>query len=183
MTMAAVASGLGSVLGGITQAFGNQGRSPLAQVQPRVDTSTAAIAQARDRKERRDLMRNAREERLYALLTDPQVIGAVVVLGGLMVSARAPFHDDPGTNARLRGIAAASTTLMGLGRAGVGDLTSLMVAGMAGGALGLSEGGAALGPLGAKVPGTDVPWYQLALPGGLGAVQGIHAIYDVINNR
>lgn len=149
MAGAAVVSAIGGVLGGLANAFSNQSRLPGASAGPpsaRVDTSTAAIVAAADPKTRRAAVRNAREERLYALLTDPQVMGALVVVGGLLASSRIPFHEDPVTNARLQGIAGGACVLMGLGRAGVGDMTSLAFAGGAGLALGTSEG------LGGQIP-------------------------------
>ena len=149
-----------SALGGV---FANQGRSPASQTPRHVDTSTAAIAGARDKKERKALLKNAREERLVGILTDPQVMGALVVVGGLMASSHLPFHQDPATNARIRGLAGASCVLMGLGRAGVGDLTSIGVAAMAAAALGLpgggfdQDGGSGRWPATLYVPGIDWP--------------------------
>lgn len=161
--LAGVASALGAV-GGLfsQQSRGGAGSAVQQTPTPRIDTSTAAIAQAKDRRERAALVRNAREERLVSVLTDPNVMGAATVLVGLMLSARLPFHEDPGTNARLRGLAAASMVLMGLGRAGVGDMTSLVVASGVGLSLVASEGIDNLVP---DIPGTDIPLYALTGPG------------------
>lgn len=165
MTMAALGA-IGSALGGVGSMLSQQSHSPAAQVQRHVDTSTAAIAAAgHDKKLRRELAKNAREERLVAILTDPQVMGALVTIGGLVASSRIPFHPDPVTNARLRGVSAASCVLMGLGRAGVGDMTTLAFAAAAGVTLGAS-GGSGIDNLFPTIPGTDIPAYALTPAGG-----------------
>lgn len=150
MAAAGVIGAIGAALGGLTSAFSNQSRDPGPSSRisaPRVDTSTAAIVAAGDPRARRAAVRNAREERLYALLTDPQIMGAMVVVGGLLASSRIPFHPDPVTNARIQGVAGGACVLMGLGRAGVGDLTSLAFATGAGLTLGTSEGFGNIGGL------------------------------------
>lgn len=154
-----------SVLGGVGQAISKQSHSPVSGTPARVDTSTAAIAAARTDKLARRLSRNAREERLMALLTDPQVMGLLTTIGGLMLATHLPFSENPTTNARLQGLAASCAVLMGLGRAGVGDLTTLAVAGGAGAAVAYGGGGAdALFP---NIPGTDVPAWALTGPGSI----------------
>lgn len=128
MALSAAAAGfLGQTIGSLSA----QGRIPAtsAGAGPRADTSTVAIAAARDRRTARLAAKNARAERLTALLQDPQIMGTLTVLGGLMVSMNMPFSADKDQNAAMRAIAAASCVLMGLGRAGVGDLTTLTVAG------------------------------------------------------
>lgn len=163
--VAALIPALGSLFGNVAGAFANQGRSPLAGSAapgPRVDTSSAAIAAAPDEKRARMVARNAEKERIYALLTDPQVLGLATVLGSLVLANRIRFAQDPGTNARVQGVAAASGCLMGLGRAGVGDLTSLVMAGMAGAATGGPESVSDL------IPGGLGALPLLALPGGVG---------------
>ena len=158
--LAAAAPLVSGLMGAVTQ----QSHSPAVSVARHVDTSTAAIATARDSKQAKRLARNAREERIMALVTDPQVMGLLTVIGGVALSARIPFHDDPVTNARLQGLAAASCVLMGLGRAGVGDMTSLAMAAGAGGAVAASGGTGALIP---NIPGTDVPVWALSGPGSI----------------
>ncbi len=114
MAAAGVAA-VGAALGGVASAFGNQSRASAGAAPPRVDTSTAAIALARDPKMARQLRKNARDERILALVTDPQVMGLLVTFGGLAAASRIPFHPDPDTNARVQGLAAAAAVLMGLG--------------------------------------------------------------------
>lgn len=112
---------LQGVMGGISskpQAAGPAGRS---------DTSTAAIAVA-DPRNRRAAVANAREERLHALLSDPQIMGLLVTIGGVALATNAPFHRNKVVNAQLQALTAAAAVLMGLGRAGVGDLTTLTIA-------------------------------------------------------
>lgn len=165
MAAPAVLAGLGAAAGALGGLFSKQSHSPAALVQTtqRTDTSTAAIAGAKDARAARILLRNAREERMYSLLTDPQLLGTLVTLGGLAVSCRLPFHDNPQINPRIQGIAAASCVLMGLGRAGVGDMTTLTMAGITGATVGaapeISGAGQILGR--EIIPGTGVPLYAL----------------------
>lgn len=161
--VAAIAPALAMLAGQGIQAVNNQGRAPTATLPARVDTSTAAIAGIREPKARRAAYRNAREERLMALITDPQVMGALVTVGGMLVATHLPFSEDRITNARLQGVAAAACVLMGLGRAGVGDITTAAFAAGAGTLVGTSQG---LG----NVPGTNVGIADLglaAMPGGI----------------
>lgn len=129
-----------SALSGIAGMFSGQGKSAaaVAPPQPRIDTSTQAIAMARDGHVARTALKNADRERLYAILTDPQVLGLACVLGGVLLSANAQFHPNRSVNGQLRGIAAGSCVLLGLGRAGVGDMTTLSVAALTAGTLGLA---------------------------------------------
>lgn len=67
-----------------------------------------------------------------ALLTDPQIMGLICVFGGLYAANTIPWSDNPAKRGALSALAGASAVLMGLGRAGVGDLTTLGVATAAG---------------------------------------------------
>jgi len=128
----AIAGIAASVLGGL----GNQGRS-LAIVPRHQDTSTAGIALARDAKVAKQARKNASEERLLSLVTDPQVMGLATVLGGLWAANNMTFipgEENRASNQYVRAAAATAVVLMGLGRAGVGDMTTLAVAGLAGAA-------------------------------------------------
>lgn len=126
----------GAALGGLASAFGNQSRGSAGSTAPRSDTSTAALALASSPKMARELRKNARDERMLAVLLDPQVLGLLVTFGGLAAASRIPFHPDPDTNTKVQGLAAAAAVLMGLGRAGVGDLTTLTMAAGAGAVVG-----------------------------------------------
>lgn len=173
MTTALAALG-GSALG----AFSNQGRSPAASRLPRTDTSTLAIAGAKDRKTARLAKRNADAERMLELLTDPQIMGLLTVFGGLYAAQHIPWSGDPGRRSAIAGVAAASAVLMGLGRAGVGDMTTLAVAGGAGLA---SAGGEGIGSvLSAEIAGTDVPAYALTPAGGV--YYGLRTLYRKIRH-
>lgn len=133
----AIVSALGA-LGGIFAGQGRSGGAPPAAPVPRVDTSTQAIALARDGATARAAARNADKERLYSLLTDPQVLGVACALGGTLLAANMQFHANRTVNGQLRGLTAGSCMLMGLGRAGVGDMTSLSVAALTAGVLGMA---------------------------------------------
>lgn len=191
MAAAAPLAGVGSILGGLTSAFGNQSRAPAGSAPARVDTSTAALAGARDEKHLRAMARNADKERMLAVLTDPQVMGLLVTFGGLALATRIPFHENKKTNRNLQGIAAASAVLMGLGRAGVGDLTTLALATGTGTAIVLGAPMESAGDVdgsgaGSTVdtildygtwhwPGTDIPAASI-----WGPIPGIKTLWDWI---
>jgi len=150
----AIAGIAASVLGGL----GNQSRS-LAIVPRHQDTSTAGIALARDAKVAKQARKNAQEERMMALLTDPQIMGILTVFGGVYAANVIPWSENKETRALLASLAASAAVIMGLGRAGVGDMTTLLMAGGAGAATGLAvTGGDIVG---------DMPWYSLAGPPGM----------------
>lgn len=128
----AIAGIVSSLLGG----FGSKGAAPAGR--QREDTSTPALALAKDLQLARLALKNAREERAYAVLTDPLVLGTLVTIGGVLVAANLPFHSDPKVNLGLQGVAASSAVLMGLGRAGCGDMTTLAMAAGTAGILALS---------------------------------------------
>lgn len=81
-----------------------------------------------ERKAAKLALANAREERLFYLLSQPEVIGLVTVFAGLFAANKIPFSPDPPSNAALQGLAATTAILMGLGHAGVGDTTTLSMA-------------------------------------------------------
>ena len=153
-------AGIGAALSAVTSAIGHQTRAAAPGAAARVDTSTSALALAKDRKHFRQLKKNADQERLLAVLTDPQILGLLVTFGGLAAATRIPFHPDPAVNARIQPLAGSAAVLMGLGRAGVGDLTTTAMAAAAGLALGLPAPGAGRDLLDygtVKLPYTDVP--------------------------
>lgn len=133
---------LTGVLGGIGSALTNQSRSPVAEQARHQDTSTTAIAMAGSTKARKAALKNADKERMMALLTDPQVMGLLVTFGGLFAAQVIPWSENERRRTALAALASSSAVLMGLGRAGVGDLTSLMVAAGAGGAVAATGEGA-----------------------------------------
>ena len=152
--MTSLATMAGSLFGGLS----NQTRNPTVNIRHQ-DTSTAGIALARDAKTAKEAKKNAQEERLMALLTDPQVMGLLTVFGGLYAANVIPWSQDKTTRALLASLAASASVLMGLGRAGVGDMTTLLMAGGAGAATGL-------GVTGGEIV-EDMPWYSLAGPPGM----------------
>lgn len=127
MVMAA-GSGVISALTGLFAGGGKSSTTTGVQVQPRLDTSTHAIAIAPDHAARKDAMKNAREERFHALVTDPHVQGLAMVIGGTLLAANMPYHSNRFVNGELRALTASAVMLMGLGRAGVGDMTSMVMA-------------------------------------------------------
>jgi len=154
---------IAAALGAVGNMVANQGRASgsAGPVSPRGDTTTAALALAHDKKHLKALQRNAQAERLLSVLTDPHIMGAAVTLGGLYLSTRIRFHEADQTNANLQGVSAAAMVAMGLGRAGVGDLTSSALAATAAAALigaqAVQAGGGAFPDLTLREPITGFP--------------------------
>lgn len=135
MATAAVAA-----LAPILSALGNQKSSGAGRSRPQIESAIPAMAAA-DKKRLKILKKEAEAERLYNLLTQPEVLGLLITLGGMAASQYIPFSSDKGANEVLQATATSASVLMGLGHAGVGDLTTAIVALMAG-------GGSLLGGLG-----------------------------------
>lgn len=161
MPAAGILGALGAVGGSLLGAVSNQSRNPAAggPRAPRTDTSTAAIATAKDPKAARMARSNADAERILALLTDDQLMGLLVVFGGLWAAQKIPWSENETTNAALTGAASTAAVLMGLGRAGVGDMTTLMLA-----------TGAGLGSVAGEISGLaggsgGTPLWQYGIPG------------------
>lgn len=158
---------LSALAGTALGALGSQSRSAQA-TQRHQDQSTLAIAMAKDTKAAKAARENADKERLMAILMDPQIMGLLTVFGGLLAANHIPWTGDPEARARIAGVAAAAAVLMGLGRAGVGDLTTLGVATAAGVAVGM-EGITPLS-IARAAGGATTGWQQyLPPPFGLGA--------------
>jgi hypothetical protein len=84
----------------------------------------------------REKRRTEKEARVLAVITDPQVLGLVTLLGGLYAAQRIPYSDDPTRNDLLRGVATTGVVLAALSRAGLGSWQALAASGLAGGTAG-----------------------------------------------
>ena len=106
----------------------------------------------------REKRKTAQEERLMALVTDPQMVGLITLLGGLYVAQRIPYSEDEVQNNTLRAIATSGVVLASLSRAGLGGWPALAAAGVAGAAT--TEGIGTLDPL-AKAIGARSIWSMI----------------------
>lgn len=133
---------------------------------PKFPEISTAIATVKDRKTRTAMQRQADQERVFALLAQPEVLGLLMTIGGIYLSNNIRFHSNDASNAVLQSTATTASALMGLGYAGVGDLASTIVALTAG-------GGSLLGNL-AEIVGGDLAnpdsygWNPLDWPWPLG---------------
>lgn len=127
-----------AALSAIGGAFSGQTRRE-APARPIVDSALPAIAAAKDLRTARLIQRAAREERLYNLISQPEVVGIAMVIGGIIAANYLPLSPDPEADALLKGVATTACVTMGLGYAGTGDLTSLSVGLAAGGATLIGE--------------------------------------------
>jgi len=173
--MAAPVAAGAALVGLATTALGavSQQSRPQASGVRHQDTSTSALALSSTRANLRAARRNAQDERMLAFITDPQVMGLMVTFGGLFAATRIPWSKQPLPNAAMAGTAASAAILMGLGRAGVGDQTTLAialgggVAAAAGAASGADEGANGRWPLTAHIGGYPIV-------SALGPIPSIH---------
>lgn len=131
MATAALAAG-GSALSGLLSALGSQGSRRSEVTRPTMESALPVIAAA-DKKKLKKILKEADKERLYTLLMQPEVMGLMITLGGIYAANHIPFGSNPAETEALQSIAVTASVLLGLGYAGVGDLTTLIVALGAGG--------------------------------------------------
>lgn len=112
-------------------AFSNQSKREPKE-RPMVQSALPSLSAAPNTRVANKIAKEAREERLYNLLAQPEVLGMVMALGGLILANNVPFSADDEKNALLQSVASTMSVAMGMGYAGVGDLTSLAVAVAAG---------------------------------------------------
>lgn len=72
------------------------------------------------------------QDRLWAIVSDPQVLGLLVFLGGLYATQHIRFAEDDTRDNALRGIATSGVALISLSRAGLGGWPAVAAAGVAG---------------------------------------------------
>lgn len=127
----AAASAIAPVISAITGALSNQSRR---EVSGRSQTESALpVLAATEKKRLKRLEKQADKERLYNLLQQPEVLGLLMTLGGMLIANNIPFSSNKAENQALQSIGVTSSVLLGLGHAGVGDLTTLAIAAAAGG--------------------------------------------------
>jgi len=119
-----------SGLSAITGAFRNQpGRNTE---RPQLASALPAIAAAPDTKRAKQIERAADKERLYNLLSQPEVLGFALTFAGITAAQLIPFSTNRVANEAIQATATSAAVIMGMGYAGVGDLTTLTVAALAG---------------------------------------------------
>ena len=124
---------IGSVLAGAAGALGSQSKRERSPRLP-IASSTSALVSAPDKRSAKIALQNAREERIYDLLSQPEVLGFAMTFAGIAAAQMVPFSEDKLANESIQAVATSCAVLMGLGYAGVGDLTTTVVAGLAGAA-------------------------------------------------
>ena len=124
---------LGGALAGVASAFSGQSRREIRE-RPQVQSALPVLATTDKARQINKIRSEAREERLFNLLSQPEVLGYLMAIGGLVASNQIPFSSDDDKNAYLQAVASTMSVAMGMGYAGVGDLTSLSVGILAGGA-------------------------------------------------
>lgn len=163
----------------------NQSRKPRVE-KPDPVSALPAIAMAPDTKTRNVLRKEADKERLYNFITQPEVLGLAMTIAGIYASQRIKFSDNLITNESIQATATTASILIGLGHAGVGDLTTGIVAGVGGmasltdawtaGAQGIVE---EIGDVGQKItrPAREIKASALAV---LQAVNPVNAVLSAL---
>lgn len=118
-----------ATLGGL---FSNQSRRNVER--QHIPSAVDSMALAKDSKTARRIAKQQREERLFALLNQPEVLGLIMLFGGIFVANNIPFSKDPEADKFLKAVATTGSVAVSMGHAGVGDMTGLSVATLAGGA-------------------------------------------------
>lgn len=131
MATAAIA-GAGSALSGVLSALGNQGSRRSEVTRPSMEPVIPSFLAA-DKKKLKKLEKQINDQRLYTLLMQPEVLGLMITLGGMFAAGYIPFGKKGSEREALQSIAVTASVLLGLGYAGVGDLTTLIIALGAGG--------------------------------------------------
>lgn len=134
--------------------FANQSRARGDTNRPQVESALPAIIAA-DKKKTNKVIKQAEKERLYNLVTQPEVLGLLITLGGIFAAQNIPFSQNKAQNEVIQATATSAAVLLGLGHAGVGDLTTAIMAAGAGGGSLLSGGGLG-GGLFAALPGGNL---------------------------
>lgn len=122
---------LAGTAGVVTTALANQKKRDLP-IRKEKESIVPLLAVVDKPKKRKQLIDQAREERIWDLLTQPEVIGLVMTMAGIYASQKIRFVANDAANEGLQGVATSTSILLGLGHAGVGDLTTAIIAGLAG---------------------------------------------------
>lgn len=136
MVQAALATTVPMLLGGAAAAGGSLAHQSRRDVdRPTVPSALPTIALSADNKKAiKALERQADKDKLFYILSQPEILGMIMTVGGIYASNKIKFSDDDTTNELLHSVSTMATVLIGLGYAGVGDLTTLIAAIAAGGA-------------------------------------------------
>jgi len=116
-----------SILPALAGAFSNQSRTRGESARP-VMESALPVLSAAEKKRLKKLQKEADKERIYNLLMQPEVLGLLITFSGMVAAQHIPFSGEKTANEALQATATMASVLLGLGYAGVGDLTTMIVA-------------------------------------------------------
>lgn len=160
----AALSGFSSLVGGLS----SQSSRPASE-KPPIQSLLPYYSIAKDKKTARELKKIAEEERLYNLITQPEVLGLLMTFVGMVAAQHIPFSQNEAANEVLQGTATSAAVLIGLGHAGVGDLTTSILAGLAG--ITSMFGGITSG-IPKVTAEIEKDWWKFLLPGGAAIAGG-----------
>jgi len=95
-------------------------------------TALTLLPAIQDKKLAKIMVKEADKERLIWALTQPEVIGLLMTIAGIYASQKITFSRDKLVNEGLQAASTSASVLIGLGHAGLGDMTTAIVAGLAG---------------------------------------------------
>jgi len=110
------------------------GQSRRDTTQTMLPSVIPSLAMAKDKKTMKALMQEADKERMYAIFTNPQLMGIIIALAGIVVANRIPYTGDKEADILIASVATMMVVVIACGYAGVGDLTGAVLALATGGA-------------------------------------------------
>jgi len=143
----------------VSSLLGAQSRLPARPDRQNFQSALPSMVAAGDTKTRKAIRDEAFQERIYTILSQPEVMAMVMGLAGIVVANRIPYTPNAEANTLLASTATIMVVCMACGYAGVGDLTSLAIALMAG-------GGSFFGTLFGESNGNVSEWYRYVNPLG-----------------
>jgi len=133
MVQQAIGAALPVVAGAGAAALGAfQGQRSRQVTRPAQESALPAIIAAPDMKRAKYVSKQADKERLLNFISQPEILGLGMTLAGIYASQKIQFSDNKAVNEGIQATATSASVLIGLGHAGVGDLTTAIVAGLAG---------------------------------------------------
>lgn len=129
---ALAAAGSAAIGAGSSLAGSLRGQSHKEVSRPASMSVLPVLAQAPDMKRAKYISKQADKERLLAFISQPEILGLIMTLGGIYASQKITFSDNKAVNEGIQATATSASVLIGLGHAGVGDLTTAIIAGLAG---------------------------------------------------
>lgn len=129
-----VQAALGTAIAGLgvgARALKSQTHGGASRVDPPASV-VPFMAATKDKKTLKAIKCEADKDRLMYLISQPEIVGLLVTLGGIFAAQNIRFTQDNTSNEAAQAAATSAAIIMGMGHAGVGDLTTAVFAGLGG---------------------------------------------------